>query len=114
VPLSTQAEEILQELYCVTGHGKYVFLSLRTEQACMNDSTTNAALPGMGLSKVELTAHGFRATARTIPDEVLNGRGPDRAPAGAPRHRSEWAAPQSHCAPVGTNVDDVTLCRLSR
>jgi hypothetical protein len=74
VPLSTQAVEILRELYRVTGHGKFVFPSLRTGQACMSENTINAALRGMGFSKEVMTAHGFRATARTILDEVLNER----------------------------------------
>ncbi len=74
VPLSTQAVAILRELYRVTGHGKFVFPSLRTEQACMSENTINAALRGMGFSKEVMTAHGFRATARTILDEVLNER----------------------------------------
>jgi integrase len=74
VPLSTQAVDILRELYRVTGHGKFVFPSLRTEQACMSENTINAALRGMGFSKEVMTAHGFRATARTILDEVLNER----------------------------------------
>jgi integrase len=74
VPLPTQAVEILRELYRVTGHGKYVFPSLRTEDACMSENTINAALRGMGFAKDVMTAHGFRATARTILDEVLNER----------------------------------------
>lgn len=74
VPLPTQAVEILRELYRVTGHGKFVFPSLRTEQACMSENTINAALRGMGFAKDVMTAHGFRATARTILDEVLNER----------------------------------------
>ncbi|MRW94649.1 DUF4102 domain-containing protein [Duganella sp. FT80W] len=74
VPLATQAVAILRELYRVTGHGKFVFPSLRTEQACMSENTINAALRAMGFSKDVMTAHGFRATARTILDEVLNER----------------------------------------
>jgi len=74
VPLPAQAVAILRELYRVTGHGKFVFPSLRTEQACMSENTINAALRGMGFSKEVMTAHGFRATARTILDEVLNER----------------------------------------
>ncbi|MBX9797827.1 MAG: site-specific integrase, partial [Burkholderiaceae bacterium] len=74
VPLPTQAVEILRELYRVTGHGKFVFPSLRTDAACMSENTINAALRGMGFSKDVMTAHGFRATARTILDEVLSER----------------------------------------
>ena len=38
------------------------------------ENTINAALRGMGYSAEVHTAHGFRATARTIMDEVLGER----------------------------------------
>jgi integrase len=74
VPLATQAIEILRELHRVTGHGKYVFPSLRTDDACMSENTINAALRGMGYAREVMTGHGFRAMARTILDEVLGER----------------------------------------
>ena len=74
VPLSTQAVEILRGLKLTTGHGKYVFPSLRTGERPMSENTINAALRGMGYSKEVHTAHGFRATARTIMDEVMGER----------------------------------------
>ena len=74
VPLSTQALEILRGLQPITGHGRYVFPSLRTSDMPMSENTINAALRGMGYSKDVHTAHGFRATARTIMDEVLGER----------------------------------------
>jgi integrase len=40
----------------------------------MSDNTINAALRGLGYSKDIHTAHGFRAMARTILDEVLGER----------------------------------------
>lgn len=40
----------------------------------MSENTVNAALPNLGYSKEEMTAHGFRAMARTILDEVLEER----------------------------------------
>ena len=40
----------------------------------MSENTVNAALRGMGYTKEVQTAHGFRATARTIMDEVLGER----------------------------------------
>ncbi|WP_327198127.1 tyrosine-type recombinase/integrase [Variovorax sp. Root318D1] len=40
----------------------------------MSENTINAALRGMGYSAEVHTAHGFRATARTIMDEVLGER----------------------------------------
>lgn len=74
VPLSRQAVEILREMHLITGHGKYVFPSIRTGERCMNENTINAALRSMGYSKEVMTAHGFRAMARTIMDEVLDER----------------------------------------
>lgn len=74
VPLSTQAVEVLRGIMPVTGHGRYVFPSLRTGERPMSENTVNAALRGMGYAKEVHTAHGFRATARTIMDEVLGER----------------------------------------
>jgi integrase len=71
VPLSSQALAILKELHAITGHGKYVFPSLRTGEAPMSENTINAALRGMGYAKETHSGHGFRASARTIMDEVL-------------------------------------------
>jgi integrase len=74
VPLSTQASGILQGLQAISGHGRYVFPSLRTGERPMSENTINAALRGMGYSSDVHTGHGFRATARTILDEVLAER----------------------------------------
>jgi integrase len=74
VPLSRQAVEILRALQPFSGRGRYVFPSIRTGERCMSENTINAALRGMGYAKDVMTAHGFRATARTIMDEVLNER----------------------------------------
>ena len=74
VPLATQAVEILRNLHPITGHGRFVFPSIRTGERPMSENTINAALRGMGYSAEVHTAHGFRATARTIMDEVLGER----------------------------------------
>lgn len=74
VPLSAQAVEILRSVHAMTGLGKYVFPSIRTGERCMSENTINAALRGMGYAKEKMTAHGFRAMARTIMDEVLGER----------------------------------------
>lgn len=74
VPLSTQAVEILRGVHPLTGHGKYVFPGLRTGERPMSENTINAALRGMGYAEDVHTAHGFRAMARTIMDEVLGER----------------------------------------
>lgn len=74
VPLATQAVEVLTELQRLTGRARYVFPSVRTGARPMSENTINAALRGMGYSSDMHTAHGFRATARTILDEVLGER----------------------------------------
>jgi len=76
VPLSAQAVAILQELHPLTGHGRYVFPCERAPRGdrCMSENTLNAALKRLGYGKDEMTAHGFRAMARTILDEVLGFR----------------------------------------
>lgn len=74
VPLSSQAVETLRHLHPVTGHGRYVFPSIRTGERPMSENTINAALRGMGYGTEVHCAHGFRATARTIMDEVLGER----------------------------------------
>ncbi len=76
VPLSNQAITILNELHPVTGHGRFIFSSERTPRGdrCMSENTLNAALKRLGYGKDIMTAHGFRAMARTILDEVLGFR----------------------------------------
>jgi integrase len=74
VPLSRQAVELLRMVQPLTGHGKYVFPSLRTGERPMSENTINSALRGMGIAEDVHTAHGFRATARTIMDEVMGER----------------------------------------
>ena len=75
IPLSRQAVEILQGVKVLTGHRRYVFPSIgRSQDRPMSDSTINAALHAMGIAKETHSAHGFRAMARTIMDEVLGER----------------------------------------
>lgn len=74
VPLSAQAVELLREVQPISGHGKYVFPSIRTGERPMSENTVNAALRALGYDNTMQTAHGFRATARTILDEVLGER----------------------------------------
>jgi integrase len=74
VPLPFQAIEVFRELQPLTGSGRYVFPSVRSVTKPMSENTVNAALRYMGYSKQTMTAHGFRAMARTILDEVLHVR----------------------------------------
>jgi integrase len=76
VPLSNQVIKALENVKPITGHGRFVFPSERTPDGsrCMSDVALLAALRRMGFSKDEVSIHGFRATARTILDEVLGFR----------------------------------------
>ena len=74
VPLSLQALAILQELHPLTGSGRYIFPSARSNDRPMSDNAILAALRRLGVSKEEATGHGFRASARTLLDEVLGVR----------------------------------------
>lgn len=74
VPLSAQAIEILETLSPHTQDSEYVFPGLRSSERPMSENTINAALRRMGIPKEEMCGHGFRATARTILDEVLGFR----------------------------------------
>jgi len=71
VPLSTQAVGILKELHSLTGHGKYVFPSIRTNSRPMSENTINPALRRLGYTSEQMCGHGFRAMARTLLEEVL-------------------------------------------
>jgi len=74
VPLCHQAMEILTELKKYTGSSQYVFPSDRSFARPMSENAINAALRYMGYDKDTMTAHGFRAMARTVLDEVLQVR----------------------------------------
>ncbi len=74
VPLSRQAIAILKELQPLTGYGRYLFPCHRSPLRCMSNNALNAGLRRLGFTKEEATAHGFRASARTILDEVLKIR----------------------------------------
>ena len=71
VPLAKQAVRILEELFKHTGHTGLVFPAEGRTGRCMSDNTLNAALRAMGYTKEAATAHGFRATARTLVVEML-------------------------------------------
>jgi len=74
VPLSAQAVTILRELHPLTGRRRLVFPSLRSRDRPMADATLTVALRRLGFTRDEVVPHGFRATARTLLDEVLGVR----------------------------------------
>lgn len=69
VPLADQAMAILQELQPYTGHRAHVFHKPRNKDGFLSEAAVNSALKTMGY-KGEQTAHGFRATGRTILEEI--------------------------------------------
>ena len=71
VPLSDQVFNLFKELYEITGGGEFCFVSMRNSNQVISDSTINKRLKQYGFENGETTGHGFRATARTLLDEVL-------------------------------------------
>lgn len=69
VPLSKQSLAVLKELHSVTGHGRYVFPSVRTSARPTSENTVNAALRRLGYTSEQMTGHGFRSTASTLFNE---------------------------------------------
>jgi integrase len=74
VPLSSQAIATLRSLQPLTGNGLFVFPSARSGGRPMSDNAVLVAMRTLGITKEEMTGHGFRAVARTILDEVLGFR----------------------------------------
>jgi integrase len=70
VPLSSQAVAVLGELQSLTGHGRYVFPSLRGASRQMSENTVNIALRSLGYDGDTMTGHGFRAMASSRLNEM--------------------------------------------
>ena len=70
VPLSTQALTTIEELRPLTGDHAYLFPSLRTWKRPMSENAVNGALRRLGFGPDEMTAHGFRAMAATLLNEM--------------------------------------------
>jgi len=66
VPLSSQAVAVLREIQALTGSGRYVFPSVRSDGRPMSENTVNAALRRMGYEKSDICGHGFRSMASTL------------------------------------------------
>lgn len=69
VPLSRQAVAVLTEIAKLTGKGRLIFPSIRSNERPMSENAMNSALRRMGYSKEEQTAHGFRSSFSTIMNE---------------------------------------------
>ena len=74
VPLARQVVEKLEWVREISGRGEWVLPSLRNMNKPISNMALTKALRSMGLSGDMVTAHGFRATARTLLDEILGFR----------------------------------------
>jgi len=73
VPLPPQAVKLVRdELQPLTGGGRYLFPSQLKADRPMSDNTVRSALRRLGYGNDDMTAHGFRAMARTMIAERLN------------------------------------------
>lgn len=78
VPLSSQCIEILKDLQPLTGHKMelkpdephYVFHGARSKLRPISENTANLAIRNMGYTNAQMTAHGFRAMARSLLAEL--------------------------------------------
>ncbi|MEN9266279.1 MAG: integrase arm-type DNA-binding domain-containing protein [Thermostichales cyanobacterium BF4_bins_65] len=73
VPLARQSLDILSEIYPLSGQGTWVFPG-RDANRAMSNMAVLSALRALGIPKEVATGHGFRATARTLLEEVLGFR----------------------------------------
>lgn len=74
VPLVKQAIEVIKGVQPYTRRSQYVLPGVRSMSRPISESTITAALRNLGFDNTMMTAHGFRAMARTLLDEVLGFR----------------------------------------
>jgi len=70
VPLPRQVLALLGELQPLTGDDGFLVPSERAVDRPMSDNTLNAALRRLGYGSDQMTAHGFRAIASTLLNEL--------------------------------------------
>ena len=74
VPLSSQAVDLIKSLIPFKTSSDYVFYSDKSGSGYLSDSAISRHMRGCGVTKEETSLHGFRTSARTIGDEVLEIR----------------------------------------
>jgi integrase len=74
VPLAPQVVALLGELKTISGDCEFAFPNARDRKRPISEVTMIGALRRMGVRRNEMTVHGFRATARTLLEEVLGER----------------------------------------
>lgn len=73
VPLSRQSYDLLKQAEVLRKNSRYVFPSIKNNDQCMSEDTIRQALKKLGFHNRH-TAHGFRATARTLLGEEIEYR----------------------------------------
>ncbi len=68
LPLSTQTMALLEEMKMLSGHGTYIFPSIRGDKA-MSENALLSMVRYMGYGKDQFTPHGFRAMFATIANQ---------------------------------------------
>ena len=72
VPLSDQVFKLFKDIYPVTSNqSDFVFPAVTSNLKPMSENTINQALRRLGYQKEQVSGHGFRASARTMLEEVL-------------------------------------------
>ena len=74
VPHAPQVVHLLGALKAYAGDCEFVFPNARDRRRPINEVTMIGVLRRMGVMRDEMTIHGFRATARTLLEEVLGER----------------------------------------
>ncbi|MBC2665777.1 tyrosine-type recombinase/integrase [Novosphingobium flavum] len=70
VPLSRQVLAMIEELREITGHRQHLFPCMGSPRRPMSENGVNQALRRLGYESGEMTAHGFRAMAATLLNEM--------------------------------------------
>jgi integrase len=70
VPLSRQALAMIEELREISGHRQHLFPCMGRPRRPMSENGVNQALRRLGYETGEMTAHGFRAMAATLLNEM--------------------------------------------
>ena len=68
LPLSKQSLALLEEMRPISGHGTYIFPSIRGDRP-MSENALLAMVRNLGYTKDQFTPHGFRSMFSTISNE---------------------------------------------
>lgn len=70
IPLSPQAQKVIEELRGYTGGGKWLFPSARGDGRPMSENSARVTLRSLGFGAEKITPHGFRAMFSTAANEA--------------------------------------------